>query len=144
MSKEWGKDFNLSSFYACKVPTQFSKITLWWLINYVILFRYYLSWVPWKWSTWDYESIEGSFAYIRQEKSRRPFMAKSRWKGKKVHEFHFRHEIDLHFYFHATWALLEIFDNFDHIFYLTFELFSTPQGWYDPVGPKIWIVNVCN
>ena len=39
----------------------------------------------------------------------------------------------------ATWALLddfEIFAHFDHIFYLTFSHFSTPQSGYDPVGPK--------
>ena len=47
-------------------------------------------------------------------------------KGKKVHEFHFRIEIDLHYYFHATCAFLddfEIFDDFDHIFTLLFRTF---------------------
>ena len=61
-------------------------------------------------------------------------------KGKKGHEFHFRIEIDLKYYFDATCALLddfEIFAHFDHIFYLTFSHFSTPQSEYDPVGPKI-------
>ena len=61
-------------------------------------------------------------------------------KGNKVHEIHFRLEFDLHFYFHATCARpddFEIFDDFDHIFYLTFSHFSTPQSEYDPVGPKI-------
>ena len=65
-------------------------------------------------------------------------------KGKKVHEFHFRLEIYLHYYFHATWALLEdfeIFDHFGHIFYLTFSHLSTPQSGYDPVGPTIRIAN---
>ena len=40
-------------------------------------------------------------------------------KRKKVYEFHFPLKIDLHYYFHVTWALLEdveIFYNFDHIF----------------------------
>ena len=47
--------------------------------------------------------------------------------------------------FHATWALpeeFEFFDNVGLIFYLTFELFSTPQIGYDPVGSKIRIINV--
>ena len=61
--------------------------------------------------------------------------------GEKAHEFHFRLEIYLHYYFHATWALLYDFeilsDDFDHIF----SHFSTPQSEYDPVGPKFWIVN---
>ena len=38
---------------------------------------------------------------------------------KKVHEFYFRLDIDLHCYFNATCALLddyEFFDNFGHIF----------------------------
>ena len=62
----------------------------------------------------------------------------------KNHGFHFRLVIDLHSYFLATFELLEYFenfDNFDHIFYLTFEPFSTTKSGYDPVGPKIWIVN---
>ena len=65
-------------------------------------------------------------------------------KGKKVHEFHFRLKIYPHHYFHATWALLEDFENFahfDHISYLTFSHFPTPQSGYDPFGPKIWIAN---
>ena len=40
-------------------------------------------------------------------------------KREKMYEFHFRLEIDLHYYFHAAEPLLEdfeIFDNFDHIF----------------------------
>ena len=65
-------------------------------------------------------------------------------KGKKGHKIYFRFEFHLHYYFHATWALLEdyeIFAHFVHIFYLTFSHFSTPQSCYDPVGPKIWIAN---
>ena len=60
--------------------------------------------------------------------------------GIKVHEFHFRLGIDLNSHFHATCALLEdfeIFENFDHIF----KAFSTPKSGYDPVGPKIGLVN---
>ena len=42
-------------------------------------------------------------------------------------------------YFHATCALMEYFENFVnfvHIFNLTFEPFSIPQGGYDPIRPK--------
>ena len=44
-------------------------------------------------------------------------------KGKKVHEFYFRFELDLYSYLHATLAFLkdfENFDNFDHIFYFQY------------------------
>ena len=47
--------------------------------------------------------------------------------GKKVHEFDFRPVIDLPFYFHTTYALLEdfdIFDNFDHIFILLLSIWA--------------------
>ena len=62
----------------------------------------------------------------------------------RINEFHFRHEIDPHYYLHATWAFpedLEIFDDFNHMFDLTFEPFLNPQNGYDPVRQKIWIVN---
>ena len=71
-----------------------------------------------KWSTCDHESIEGSFAYI-WNKNLDVDLEEKGVKRKKVYEFHFCLEIDLHFYFHAICALLEdfeIFDNFDHIF----------------------------
>ena len=64
-------------------------------------------------------------------------------KGKNVNEYHFHPEIDLHYDFHVTCALLKkfgIFDYFDHIFHLPYEPFSTPQSGYDPDGPKILIV----
>ena len=57
-------------------------------------------------------------------------------RGSKVHEFHFRPEIDLQYYFYATRALLEVLeidDDFDHIYYLTFSPFSTPKSGYAPV-----------
>ena len=44
----------------------------------------------------------------------------------EVHEFHVRLQIDLHSYFHATFALLEdfeIFDDFDRIFAILSSLF---------------------
>ena len=62
-------------------------------------------------------------------------------QGNKVHEPHCHLEIDPHYYFHGTWALLEDFeviDNFDDIF----KAFSTPKSGYDDVGPKIWIANI--
>ena len=42
-------------------------------------------------------------------------------------------------YFHTHWALpavSKIFDNFDHIFHLTFEPFSSPKSGCDTVGQK--------
>ena len=59
--------------------------------------------------------------YLANKKSRCPYRGKGGQKGKKVYEFHFRLEINIHYYFHAIGLLLkdfEIFDNFDHIFYL--------------------------
>ena len=53
-------------------------------------------------------------------------LGKRESKGKTVNEFYFCIEIDLRYYFHATWAPLEgseIFDNFDHIFTLFLSLF---------------------
>ena len=55
--------------------------------------------------------------------------------GEKVPEFHFRLRIDLHSYFHATFALLEdfeIFDNFDHIL----SLFRPLKVYMTRVGQK--------
>ena len=62
--------------------------------------------------------------------------------GEKVHEIHFRLDIDLHFYSYAPCALLEdfeIFNNYKQIF--TIEFLSTPQSGYDPVGPSNLINN---
>ena len=59
----------------------------------------------------------------------------------KVLEFKFCLETVSHSYFQATFALLEdfeIFDNFEHIS----TSLSTPEIGYDPIGPKIWIVNI--
>ena len=76
-----------------------------------------------KCSTCVYDSIEGS------------------WPTIKVHEFLFRLEIDLHYYFHVTWALLEvfeIFDDFNHIFTLIMSLFDPPNTciWPNTVKQK--------
>ena len=60
-------------------------------------------------------------------------------KEKKVHEFHFRLEIYLYYYFHATWALLEdfeIFAHFDHIFTLLFRTFRPLKVGMTPLGQK--------
>ena len=65
-------------------------------------------------------------------------------REKKVHEFHFRIEIDLHYFFHATCALLdhfEIFAHFDHIFLPYFFALFDPSKWVGSVGPKIGIAN---
>ena len=43
-------------------------------------------------------------------------------KGKNVYEFHFRLDIDLHYYFYATGPLLEDFEIFDN-FYLILPYF---------------------
>ena len=92
-----------------------------------------------KWSTCDYESIEGSFAYIWQKKSGCPFRGKRSQKGKKVHKFYLRPESYLHYYFHANWALLEdfeIFAHFDHIFTLLFRTFRPLKVGMTPLGQK--------
>ena len=50
-------------------------------------------------------------------------------KRKKVHEFHFRSEIDLYFYFLFLCSFLEVsenFDNFDQNFYFDFPGTSLP------------------
>ena len=60
-------------------------------------------------------------------------------KGKKVHKFHFRLEIHLHYYFHANWALLEdfeIFTHFDHLFTLLFRTFRPLEVGMTPLGQK--------
>ena len=66
-----------------------------------------------------------------------------RGKGKKVHKFHFRLEIYLHYYFHATWALLEDFENFAHFdeifntFYtVLFRTFRPIKVGMTPLGRK--------
>ena len=46
--------------------------------------------------------------------------------------FHIRLEIDVHYYFHVNWGLLEdfeIFDNFDRIFLPYFWAFFDPLKW---------------
>ena len=60
-------------------------------------------------------------------------------KGKKGHKIYFRFEIHLHYYFHATWALLEdfeIFAHFDHIFALLFRAFRPLKVGMTPLGQK--------
>ena len=59
----------------------------------------------------------------------------SKWK--KTYEFYLGLEVNLHYYFHATWALLEdfeIFDNFDHIFTLLLTLFRPLKVDMTPLG----------
>ena len=58
-------------------------------------------------------------------------------KRKQVHKFHFSIEINPHYFFHATWALLddfEIFDDFDHIFNLLFRTFRPFKVSMTPLG----------
>ena len=58
-------------------------------------------------------------------------------KGENVDEFHLRLEIYLNYYLKILFkTIIEIFDNFDHIYYLGFEPLSTPQSEYDPLGQK--------
>ena len=57
----------------------------------------------------------------------------------KNYEFHFRLEIDLNSYFHATWALREDFENidsFDHIFTSLLSIFRRLKVGMTPLGRK--------
>ena len=85
--------------------------------------------------------LRGHLPIFGNKKIKEKFKEKRGSKGKKkIHEFYFQLELNQKSYFHAILALLEdfqIFDNFDHIFYLTFSSFSTPQIGYDPVGSKV-------
>ena len=59
-------------------------------------------------------------------------------KEKKDYGFHFRLQLNLHFYFHATGSLLEyfeIFDNFD-IFTLLLSLVRPLKVGTTPLGQK--------
>ena len=89
-----------------------------------------------KWSTCDYESIDRSFALAKNSDFH--LEKNGVQKRKKNHEFNFRLKIDPHFYFHATWALLEEFETFDHFttfFTLLFALFD-PSKWVWPCWAK--------
>ena len=73
-------------------------------------------------------------------KSRCPFSKKRGSKMKKVHELHFRIELDLHSCFQATLAVLKdfkIFVNFDHIFTITLSLFRPVK-----VARRRWAKNL--
>ena len=83
-------------YYFKSILTHF-LITLWWLVNYVILFHYNLPCVSSKWSTCDYVSIAGWFSYTWQYIFRFRFRGKRGSKKEKVHKFHFRLGIDFHY-----------------------------------------------